>query len=390
MKKVIIILVAVILAALAFRYGTNVYDTIKQNKMMKNKKPPEVTVTTIKTEEIIHSFEAPGRVVSKYQVNVMARISGYLQKSFFKEGDFVKAGQTLFQIEPQEFSNAANVAKADVENTRAQLVYAEKQLARAKELVAKDYIAKSQYDNLLAQRDSLKAQLASAQSRYNDTNRSLGYTHVKAPVDGRIGIITVTLGNYVTPSSGALTTINSTNPIYVTFPLDSADFNSLSIADGSNNINRKTEIWFSNGEKYPLNGVQDFHDNKIDQSTGTVTMRATFQNPNNQLLHGEFVTVKLFSNNPVKTPVVPQTAVLENQAGKYVYVIDEKNLPQLTYVKIGEQSGTNWIVKEGLKAGDKIIIDGLQKVVPGQPVTIKMQEETPLPAQQPSSDADKQ
>lgn len=390
MKKVIIILVAVIFAALAFRYGTNVYDTIKQNKMMKNKKPPEVTVTAIKTEEIIHSFEAPGRVVSKYQVNVMARISGYLQKSFFKEGDFVKAGQTLFQIEPQEFSNAANVAKADVENTRAQLVYAEKQLARAKELVAKDYIAKSQYDNLLAQRDSLKAQLASAQSRYNDTNRSLGYTHVKAPVDGRIGIITVTLGNYVTPSSGALTTINSTNPIYVTFPLDSADFNSLSIADGSNNINRKTEIWFSNGEKYPLNGVQDFHDNKIDQSTGTVTMRATFQNPNNQLLHGEFVTVKLFSNNPVKTPVVPQTAVLENQAGKYVYVIDEKNLPQLTYVKIGEQSGTNWIVKEGLKAGDKIIIDGLQKVVPGQPVTIKMQEETPVPAQQPSSDADKQ
>ena len=388
MKKVIIILIAVILAALAFRYGTNVYDTIKQNKMMKNKKPPVVTVTTIKTEEIIHSFEAPGRVVSKYQVNVMARISGYLQKSFFKEGDFVKAGQTLFQIEPQEFSNAANVAKADVENTRAQLVYAEKQLARAKELVAKDYIAKSQYDNLLAQRDSLKAQLASAQSRYNDTNRSLGYTHVKAPVDGRIGIITVTLGNYVTPSSGALTTINSTNPIYVTFPLDSADFNSLSIADGSNNINRKTEIWFSNGEKYPLNGVQDFHDNKIDQSTGTVTMRATFQNPNNQLLHGEFVTVKLFSNNPVKTPVVPQTAVLENQAGKYVYVIDEKNLPQLTYVKIGEQSGTNWIVKEGLKAGDKIIVDGLQKVVPGQPVTIKMQEDSQASAVQAPSDAE--
>ena len=388
MKKVIIILIAVILAALAFRYGTNVYDTIKQNKMMKNKKPPVVTVTTIKTEEIIHSFEAPGRVVSKYQVNVMACISGYLQKSFFKEGDFVKAGQTLFQIEPQEFSNAANVAKADVENTRAQLVYAEKQLARAKELVAKDYIAKSQYDNLLAQRDSLKAQLASAQSRYNDTNRSLGYTHVKAPVDGRIGIITVTLGNYVTPSSGALTTINSTNPIYVTFPLDSADFNSLSIADGSNNINRKTEIWFSNGEKYPLNGVQDFHDNKIDQSTGTVTMRATFQNPNNQLLHGEFVTVKLFSNNPVKTPVVPQTAVLENQAGKYVYVIDEKNLPQLTYVKIGEQSGTNWIVKEGLKAGDKIIVDGLQKVVPGQPVTIKMQEDSQASAVQAPSDAE--
>lgn len=371
MKKNIIILVLIVIAALLFRYGFSVYDRVMQTKAMRNKKAPEVTVADIQEAEIIRSFEAPGRVVSKYQVNVMARIAGYLQKSYFKEGDFVKAGQTLFQIEPQEFSNASNVAKADVENTRAQLVYAEKQLARAKELVAKDYIAKSQYDNLLAQRDALRAQLASAQARYNDSNRNLGYTHVKAPVDGRIGIITVTLGNYVSPSSGALTTINSTNPIYVTFPLDSDDFDALSMADGSNNINRKTEIYFSNGQKYPLNGVQDFHDNKIDQATGTVTMRATFQNPNNQLLHGEFVTVKLYSNNPVKTPVVPQTAVQENQAGKYVYKIDDKGLPQLTYIKIGAQNGTSWIVNEGLKAGDRVVIDGIQKVVPGQPVTIK-------------------
>ncbi len=371
MKKNIIILVLIVVAALLFRYGFSVYDRVMQTKAMRNKKAPEVTVADIQEAEIIRSFEAPGRVVSKYQVNVMARIAGYLQKSYFKEGDFVKAGQTLFQIEPQEFSNASNVAKADVENTRAQLVYAEKQLARAKELVAKDYIAKSQYDNLLAQRDALRAQLASAQARYNDSNRNLGYTHVKAPVDGRIGIITVTLGNYVSPSSGALTTINSTNPIYVTFPLDSDDFDALSMADGSNNINRKTEIYFSNGQKYPLNGVQDFHDNKIDQATGTVTLRATFQNPNNQLLHGEFVTVKLYSNNPVKTPVVPQTAVQENQAGKYVYKIDDKGLPQLTYIKIGAQNGTSWIVNEGLKAGDRVVIDGIQKVVPGQPVTIK-------------------
>ena len=370
MKKNIIIIIAIIIAAVIFRYGFNVYDNIRQGRMSKNKKAPEVTVAQIKENEIIRSFEAPGRVVSKYQVNVLARMAGYLQKSYFKEGDFVKAGQTLFLIEPQEFSNAADVAKADVENTRAQLVYAEKQLARAKELVAKDYIAKSQYDNLLAQRDSLKAQLASAEARYNDTNRSLGYTHVKAPVDGRIGIITVTLGNYVTPSSGPLTTINSTDPIYVTFPLDSTDFNALSAADGADHKNRKTEIYFSNGQKYPLIGTQDFHDNKIDQSTGTVTMRATFQNPNNQLLHGEFVTVKLYSNNPEKTPVVPQTAVQENQAGKYVYKLDENDLPQLVYIKIGEQQGTNWIVNEGLKAGDRIVIDGLQKVVPGQPVTV--------------------
>ena len=197
---------------------------------------------------------------------------------------------------------------------------------------------------------------------------------VKSPVDGQVGIISVTLGNYVSPTSGALTTINSTDPIYVTFPLDSEDFTSLSNADQANNKNRKTEIYFSNGEKYQLDGVQDFQDNKIDQSTGTVTMRATFKNPNNQLLHGEFVTVKLYSNNPVKTPIVPVTAVQENQAGKYVYRIDDNDLPQLVYIKVSGQHGDNWIIKEGVNTGDRIVIEGLQKVTPNQPVTIKMQE----------------
>lgn len=376
MKKKILILILIIIAAIAVRFGISWFDQMKTAKMMKNKKAPEVAVALVQDADIIRSYEAPGRVTSKYRVDVMARISGYLQKSFFKEGDYVRAGQTLFEIEPAEYSNAAKVAQADVSNLRAQLTYAEKQLVRAKELVAKDYIAKSQYDNILSQRDSLKAQLASAQARYSDSNRSLGYTLVKAPVDGNVGIISVTLGNYVTPSSGALTTINSTNPIYVTFPLDSDDYATLSNADQANNKNRKVELYFSNGEKYQLDGVQDFHDNKIDQSTGTVTMRATFKNPNNQLLHGEFMTVKLYSNNPVKTPIVPLTAVQENQAGKYVYKIDDQNLPQLVYIKVNGQYGDNWIVKEGLNSGDKIIVDGIQKVTPNQPVTIKMQKQT--------------
>lgn len=374
MKKIIIIIISVIIAAIAVRAGISWYNDSKTAKAMKNRKAPEVTVQKVQDADIIRSFEAPGRVMSKYRVDVLARISGYLQKSFFKEGDYVKAGQTLFEIEPAEYSNAAKVAKADVANLKAQLAYAEKQLARAEELVKKDYIAKAQYDNLLSQRDSLKAQLASAQARYSDSNRSLGYTLVKSPVDGQVGIISVTLGNYVSPTSGALTTINSIDPIYVTFPLDSEDFASLSNADQANNKNRKTELYFSNGEKYAFDGVQDFQDNKIDQTTGTVTMRATFKNPNNQLLHGEFVTVKLYSNNPVKTPIVPVTAVQENQAGKYVYRIDDNDLPQLVYIKVSGQYGDNWIIKDGVKTGDRIVVDGIQKVTPNQPVTIKMQD----------------
>ncbi len=375
MKKNIIIFLTVIIAAILIRFGFSRISNFLQNKAMINKPAPSVTVQEIENKSVIRSFEAPGRVVSKYRVDVLARISGYLQKSYFKEGDYVKAGQVLFLIEPTEYSNAANVAGANVKNLRAQLVYAEKQLARAAELVKKDYIAKSQYDQMLSNRDALKAQLASAEASFNDANRNLSYTNVKSPVDGKVGIINVTVGNYVSPTSGALTTINSTNPIYVTFPLDSNDFQALSSADKENNKNRKVELLLSGGTKYPVNGVQDFQDNKVDQSTGTVTMRATFENPNNQLIHGEFVTVKLYANNPVDVPVAPVTAVLENQAGKYVYKLDENELPQLTYVKIGEQQGENWIITEGLKKGDRIVTEGLQKVTPGKPVKIVSEEE---------------
>lgn len=375
MKKKIIIVVLAVLLAIATRFIMSVAGSYMKKNSAKNRPAPNVVVDTISEQDVIQSFDAPGRVVSKYQVSVMARISGYLQKSYFKEGDYVKAGETLFLIEPVEYQNAASVAGANIQNIRAQLAYANKQLARAEELVKQDYIAKSRYDEILANRDALQAQLKAAQSNFNDTNRNLSYTRVKAPVDGRIGIIDVTVGNYVTPSSGSLTTINSTNPIYVTFPLSSEDYASISSIDENANAKRRVELYFQNGDKYNQDGVQDFLDNKVDQSTGTVTMRATFQNKDNKLLHGEFVNVKLYANHPVKVPVVPIVAVQENQEGKYVYTIDETGMPKLTYIKVQGQSGDNWIVKDGLKAGDRVIVDGILKVTPETPVKIVSKEE---------------
>lgn len=368
MKKchIITAIVGVVSVILA---GFLVYNHIEKSKSSSKSSAPQVIIQPVGEEEITWTFEAPGRVVSKYQVKVLARISGYLRESYFKEGDYVKAGQNLFKIEPDEFDNAAQVSDANVRNIQARLTYAEKQLQRAQELVKNDYISRAQYDEMLANRDSLVAQLASAKAANSDTRRILSYTDVKAPVDGRVGLITVTLGNYVTPSSGALTTINSMNPIYVTFPMDTWDFATLMQTDKDNNKNRKVELYFSSGIKYELDGTQDFHDNKVDETTGTVTMRATFDNPNNILLHGEFVNVKLFSNNKIKAPSVPQVAIQENQAGKYVYIVDENNIARLTYIKTGIQSGDNWIVTEGVKVGDRVVVDGLQKVVPGSPVS---------------------
>ena len=375
MKRNILIIIAVIICAIILRYSASFIGNFIQDMNKKKQPAPSVALYEVGEESVIRSFDAPGRVVSQYRVDVLARISGYLLKSFFKEGDTVKEGQVLFQIEPAEYQSAVNSASANVRNLTAQLDYSEKQLVRATDLVQKDYIAKAQYDQILSQRDSLRAQLSNAQVQLKDANRNLAYTNIKSPVNGKIGIINVTVGNYVTPQSGALTTINSTDPIYVTFPLDSRDFQLIADSDKEQNTGRKVELYLSNGQKYEFDGIQDFQDNKVDISTGTVTLRATFKNPNNQLIHGEFGTIKLYSNRPSNVPVVPIVAVLENQAGKYVYKIDENNLPQLTYIKTTEQKGDNWIVTDGVKKGDKIVIEGLQKVIPGKPVTIVSQEE---------------
>src|SRR5574344_1747447 len=204
MKKNIIIIIAIVLIAVVIRMVVTNYSNMMRFKSRMHQKAPSVVVEQVQQTKIKQSFEAPGRIVSKYQVGVVARIAGYLQKSYFQEGDNVKKGDALFLIEPNEYRNSSNMASASVRNIKAQLAYADKQLTRARELVKKDYIAKAKYDEVLANRDALIAQLASAQAQLADANRNLGYTVVKSPVNGRIGMITVTVVNYVTPSSGNL------------------------------------------------------------------------------------------------------------------------------------------------------------------------------------------
>lgn len=368
MKKNIIIISAVVLLAIVARYIFSAYGQFMQGMMMKKGATPIVTLGEIQEAKVIKQIDAPGRIVSQYRVNVLARIEGYLTKSYFQEGDHVKKGQTLFQIEPQQWQYDVQKAQANAANTKAQLVYAEKQLKRGAILVKKDYIAKSEYDNLVSSRDALRSQLAMYQATIRDAQRNLGYTKVKSPVDGQVGIISVTVGNYVNQSTGVLTTINSTSPIYVTFPIDSKEFMQLSASD-SVDARRKVELIFPTGEKYKLTGIQDFHDNNVDPTTGTITMRATFPNPEGKLINGEFAKIKMYSSKPVNVPIVPQTAVMQNPQGQYVYTLKD-NIPQITMIKTAGQYKDNWIVQSGLKKGDKIIVSGLQKVIPDQPVKI--------------------
>lgn len=370
MRNKIFIIVGIIVALILGRMLISHINKIKNGIQRRSAAVPAVTVETVQSDNVQRQFETTARVVAKYRVDVLARISGYLTKSYFKEGDYVKAGQILFEIEPQEYKYAVDRAKANLDNVKAQADYYQKQLLRYEELVKQDYVAKSDYDNVLAQKNAYVAQTDSALSAYRDAQRNLAYTNVKAPVDGRIGIIDVTVGNYVTTASGPLTTINSVNPMYVTFPLDSKDFADLVKVDGSPNVLREVEYIFSSGAKYQLKGVQDFHDNEIDMSTGTITLRATFDNPDGELIQGDFGRIIIYSKNKDKLPIVPQSATMENQEGLYVYILDKDNLPRIAYIKTMGTSGTNWIVSEGVNIGDKLVTTGLQKVVPGAPVRI--------------------
>lgn len=368
MKKNIIIISGVVLIAILARFIFSTYGQYMQGVMMKKGATPMVTMGEVQEAQVLKQLEAPGRITSKYRVDVLARIDGYLTKSYFQEGDSVKKGQTLFQIEPQEWLYNVQKARANVTNTKAQLTYAEKQLKRGAILVKKDYIAKAEYDQLVSNRDALRGQLGMYQAELRDAQRNYSYTSVKAPVDGQVGMITVTVGNYVNPSAGALTTIFSKDPIYVTFPIDSKEYIKLTEID-SPDTKRKVELIFPTGEKYELSGVQDFHDNSVDETTGTITMRATFPNPKGRLINGEYVKIMVYSTNTQTVPIVPQTAVLENPQGKYVYTL-KGDIPEITMIKTAGQYKDNWIVESGLKKGDKILTGGLQKVIPDVPVKV--------------------
>ncbi len=374
MRKKIIIIVCIVFGAILLRYlFTSLMTHIAQEKRKASLTPP-VTITKVTKTDKQKSFEVPARVVSKSQIQINARINGYLTKSYFKEGDYVNAGQVLFEIEPREYALAVERARADVERVRAQQLYYDKQAMRAKKLVEKDYIARSEYDNAVSQRDAYRAQTVYAEMAYQDALRNLSYTKVKAPVSGRVGIISVTVGNYVTLNSGALTTIYSTRPMYVTFPLEMQQYSTLTKIDGDPNVNRKVEYIFSDGTKYSHSGVQDFRDNKVDESTGTIKMRATFANEDDALISGDFGRIVIYSNKKAAVPMIPSKAVQEIQEGKYVYVLDENELPKLVYIKVSGQDGDYSLISDGLEVGQTILTSGIQKVIPGTPVRIVEQE----------------
>ena len=379
MKKILIVTSVVILILIGIRFTITKTGEIQRAKALALSSVPTVELGNVEQKEIYKSIEIPGRVQSMDKVDLVARIDGYLQKKHFKEGDFVKKGQLLFTIEPTQYLNNLNKAKADLANAKATLYKATRDYERGAELVKKDFISKSTYDGLKADKDAAIAAVNSAKAQLAEAQRNYSYTTIKSPVDGKIGSLQIQEGNYVTISSGTLATVIKTNPIYVKYSVDSKQFSELRDLNfmpkkGEKPI--KVDVILPNGNVYPIKGVQDFWDNQISTSTGTMDFRATFENNDHVLIPGDFVKVKVYSNQKNNVLVVPQEVVLQDSKGRYVYVVDDKNNVQTKYFKDAGQYENYWIIKEGLSKDYKYIATNLTKLSPKMPVKIEQKTES--------------
>ena len=373
MKKILIISAIAIALLVGVRFISVKIAENDRAKMLAMSAVPTVQLQEVEKKEIYKSIEIPGRVQSSDKVDLVARIDGYLQKKHFKEGDFVKKWQILLTIEPTQYLNILNKAKADLESAKAKLYKSERDYKRGDELVKKDFISKSTYDGLYADKLAAKAAVDAAQAALAEAQRNYNYTSIESPGDGKIGSLNIQEGNYVTMQSGTLATVIKTNPIYVKYSVDSKQFDQL------RNLNfipkkgaelAKVDIVLPSGKLYPIKGTQDFFDNQISTSTGTIDFRATFENNDNTLIPGDFVKVKVYSNVKQNVLTVPQEYTLQDTRGKFVYVVDSDNIVQTRYFKDNGQFENSWIIKDGLKEGDKFVSTNLTKLMPKSKVKI--------------------
>ena len=323
--------------------------------------PKEVVVDNPHMEKVNVSAESTGRVEAQYSIDVIARVSGFLLKKYFKEGDFVKKGQTLFQIDPREYQLSVNNSMATVNQYQALYTNAQQEWNRASALVKEDLISRSDVDQSLAARNQNKALLDAAKQQLELSRVNLSYTTIKSPIDGRIGKVNITEGNYVTASSGSLVNVASVSPVYVTFSLKTDDFvKLLKASDKFKDV--EVRVQFGDGAWYDKVGKINFVDNKIDKDSGSISMRATFDNSKGWLVPGAYMKVKLTAPKLVEYMTVPQSCTKgDAMSGYYVWAVKDNKAVRKN-IKVSDDINNNWIVESGLDMSDVIVVSGIQSV----------------------------
>ncbi|HKA72013.1 MAG TPA: efflux RND transporter periplasmic adaptor subunit [Xanthobacteraceae bacterium] len=332
--------------------------------------PTTVPVGTVVAERkpITKTLDFVGRVEAINRVEVRARVTGYLEAVLFKEGDLVQEGAPLYRIERDQFQAAVEQAQGALERSRASKTLSELQLHRAQELLDKQAGSVVTRDQARAADQQAAGTVMQDEAALQTAKINLGYTDITAPIAGKIGRTNITKGNVVSPDSGVLTTIVSQDPMYITFPVSQREL--LRAREARHDVHPKdlkVRIRFSDGTVYDQVGLINFLDVSVDRATDTVTARATMPNPNGALIDGQLVRVEVEIGAPEDRVVIPQAALLADQQGVYVFVVEDGKAA-VKRIKPGAESGTGIVVDQGLSGGEQVIVDGLQGMRPGLPV----------------------
>ena len=338
--------------------------------------PPEVGVIVVQPQRVALTSELSGRTSAYLIAEVRPQVGGIIQKRLFTEGSDVKADEVLYQIDPASYQAAFNSAKAALARAEANLIPIRLKAGRYEELVKINAVSQQDYDDASAGLKQVEADVEASKAAVETARINLAYTKVTAPISGRIGRSSVTNGALVTASQpAALATIQQLSPIYVDVTQSSAELLRLkqNLASGllkSNGAAQATvNLLLEDGSAYPLPGTLKFSEVTVDQSTGSITLRAIFPNPKQTLLPGMFVRAILEEGVSERAILVPQRGVSRNPDGSaMVMVVGSEDKVEPKIIKVVRTVGDNWLVSEGLKPGDRVILEGLQKARPGTPV----------------------
>ena len=362
--------------------------------------PVEVTVVSAAPQTTPATFEFTGKTESSRSVEIRARVEGYLDKIAYTEGDFVRTGQLLFQLDPLPFQAALDNARGDLARAEAQLANARATLARVRPLAKANALSQKDLDDAVAAERSAQAQVQSAKAQVRTAELNLGYTSIKSPLNGLSSKSEFRQGSLVSPGASSLmTTVLQLDPIWVNFGIGENELLRLRTEAAAGRLkgpginNLEVELVQGDGSVFPQKGRITFVAPTVDQQTGTVTVRAEIPNtgsplraeiPNTgsrgRLLPGQFVRVRIQGASRPNTIMVPQRAVMQGPQGKFVYVVGADDQAEAKPVQVGEFYGEQWIITSGLSGSEQVIVDGAIKIRPGSPVKIVPPAAAPKPA----------
>lgn len=337
--------------------------------------PPQVEVVTVQSQNVAIPYKFVGTTQPSKTVEVRARIEGFLETREFEEGALVNEGTVLFTIDPRPMKADLQIATAQVAQAETRLKLAEQEVKRLQSVKVPGAIAAADVDRQIAERENAAAALRLAKAQQAKAQLVVSYATVKAPLTGYVGKALKEIGSLVDPGQNSLLTVmQQVDPIYVSFQVSERDYLAWRLARTNNELVQEgasapfLEITLLDGSLYPEHGEITFEEVAVNTETGTVELRGTFPNPKHVLKPGQFVDVHMRGWERPAAIAVPQRAVSQSPQGSYVYVINDQNIAELRTVKPGAWSGDNWIIEEGLKPGERIVVEGLVKVRPGAPV----------------------